>query len=207
MANWSEVSSWKSVNWLKVILVALFVVGFAGFVQPGITNAAGTTTLTIVNDGDQEIYWVYPRPSDTAQWCKDLLGADTIQPGATWRTRITVGTYDLAAEDPTGAVIGQLDGIAIQQPYTWHVGQQDAKVSVSERNEQAEALCELYLSPSTDSEWGENRLGSTPLDRGATWRGMIAPGQYDFKAVGCSGEVLDQAFGLDLGHDSAWVTP
>ena len=61
-------------------------------------------------------------------------------------------------------------------------------------------ICELYLSPADQNEWGVDQLGGATIVAGAEFTlNNIPAGLYDAKAVGCNGggEAIGQ---LDISN-------
>ncbi len=57
-------------------------------------------TLTLVNDSGWDVCYVYISPSDSTTWGDDWLGAEeTIASGTSRTFQVSMGTYDLLAED------------------------------------------------------------------------------------------------------------
>lgn len=61
-------------------------------------------------------------------------------------------------------------------------------------NTGAEEICEIYLSPVGQDQWGPDQLGGTTIPSGGSYVLQNIPaGQYDVKAIGCAGsEVIGQ---------------
>jgi hypothetical protein len=70
-------------------------------------------------------------------------------------------------------------------------------------------ICYIYISPSTDDTWGEDKLDDTEtVSAGAsrTFSGLT-PGQYDFRADDCSQTEIDSEVGVDVpaGQTITWT--
>jgi hypothetical protein len=75
-------------------------------------------------------------------------------------------------------------------------------------NQSDEAICEIYIAPREDSEWGDNRLNALRLKPGDSFRvPKIPPGKYDFMALDCRGDLYDRHDGVtvDGQEDYVWV--
>lgn len=68
-------------------------------------------------------------------------------------------------------------------------------------------ICYVYISPTTESTWGDDWLGATevisPGDR-RTFDG-ITPGDYDLRADDCSHNSLAERRGEHLEGSSEWT--
>jgi hypothetical protein len=60
-------------------------------------------------------------------------------------------------------------------------------------------LCELYISPSTEDEWGDNQIDGI-LTYGNYIDFEVTPGLYDVLAVGCDGNEVEQ-YEIDIQQD------
>ncbi len=67
-------------------------------------------------------------------------------------------------------------------------------------------LCFAFLSPSAAQNWGPDRLGAEevvgPGDRRAF---PVANGEYDLRILDCDGELLTEAYGVELSDDLAYT--
>lgn len=74
-----------------------------------------------------------------------------------------------------------------QQPIASSTAQQ-ATATLAITNSSNEGIFFVYLSPSSDSSWGTDRLGNDVLHRGGTLTlSNIPPGQWDLRVVDASG--------------------
>jgi len=100
--------------------------------QSGITiDASGITwtlqdvaeaSLTLVNNLDIPICYVFISPSDSAEWGNDWLGNDTIPPGGSYTFHLPAGTYDLSARDCDGNPVSEeVQGQQISGEMTWTI--------------------------------------------------------------------------------------
>jgi hypothetical protein len=86
-------------------------------IQSGIAvNADGITwtledvaeaSLTLVNNLDIPICYVFISPSGSAEWGNDWLNNDTVPPGGSYTFRLPAGTYDLSARDCDGNPVSE----------------------------------------------------------------------------------------------------
>ncbi|GAB4473078.1 MAG: hypothetical protein Kow00124_11730 [Anaerolineae bacterium] len=78
------------------------------------------TTLTLVNNTDIPVYYVYISPSSSSDWGGDWLGSDIIPAWSEYTFFLDVGTYDFMAQDSSGAVIAEQYGVYIgPEGITW----------------------------------------------------------------------------------------
>lgn len=73
-------------------------------------------------------------------------------------------------------------------------------------NNSGSTICELNISPVTDSTWTGESLGSDNILNGSsyTFRG-IDPGDYDLRAMDCSDNVLGVAWDVSLTGSYTWT--
>jgi len=115
-------------------------------------------------------------------------------------TDIPAGTYDLRADDCEGNILSQEFGVVLESgSYPWTFS--DSGVTFTIVNNSSVDLCWVYLSPSTDDEWGPDQLGSEILHAGESWVIMgLEAGMYDLRIEACGeGELED--YGLNVSGD------
>lgn len=79
-------------------------------------------SLTLVNNLDIPICYVFISPSDSAEWGNDWLGNDTIPPGGSYTFHLPAGTYDLSAHDCDGNPVSEeVQGQPISGEMTWTI--------------------------------------------------------------------------------------
>lgn len=216
--------------WLIVLLLSM-AVGFFGIIMDSLyyTNpapaerATGTDqpltdprannlgrsandriALHIVNDTASTVCYLYVSPSTDTEWGYNKLGTGmVIEPGGYHKlTDITAGPYDMRADDCDGNTLTQEFGISLMstEGYTWTL--RDQHVALTVINNSSIDICYLYVSASTDEEWGPDQLGSeTILSAGQSFSVEgIDPGSYDMRIEGCTEGELEE-YGLDLSTD------
>ena len=173
------------------------------FSDSGVTSSGGSATasLEIINNSSSNVCYLYVSPSEDTEWGDDQLGSDIVASGATFTLRnIPPGIYDLRADDCEGNTLSQEFGIILESgTYPWTFS--DSGVTFTIVNDSSIDLCWIYLSPSTDSEWGPDQLGSEILHAGESWviTGLEA-GLYDLRVEACGEGELEE-YGLDVsGH-------
>jgi hypothetical protein len=79
--------------------------------------------------------------------------------------------------------------------------------AVSVINSSSAVICHLYISPSTNEEWGNDVLGTDTLDPGETLDVPVEAGTYDFMASDCDGNEIDSELGVDVpaGQTITWT--
>jgi hypothetical protein len=112
-----------------LVLISMLICGslpLPGYLDTA--EAAGDeATLTIINESEVEICYVYLAPSDGDDWGDDWLGAkNTIPPGESHTIRLTAGQYDARAEDCDHNVLSEVQGATISGDMKWTVKGTDA---------------------------------------------------------------------------------
>lgn len=102
-----------------VLLCNPFVVTAAPSTQ------TGTVTLTISNESDQTICYVYISAVTADNWGEDLLGDDTIPPRRIYRFSIASGDYDVRMKDCNDSVLLEKRQLAIYRNYELALMQTD----------------------------------------------------------------------------------
>ena len=100
-------------------------------IQTGITlGAEGLTwtlsdvtpaSLTVVNQLDIPICYIYISPAGSAEWGGDWLGENAIAPGGEYTFTFPEGTYDLRAEDCDGNLLTEEYGVPLSGEMTWTI--------------------------------------------------------------------------------------
>jgi hypothetical protein len=91
-------------------------------------NAAGRrAVVTLINQSDVEICYVYFSSSDNDTWGDDWLGNDSVPPGESYDFTVPEGTYDVRAKDCDGQVIDEHRNVEISGEMNWTIGRQENK--------------------------------------------------------------------------------
>ena len=89
---------------------------------PGIGGGSGGGGVTLVNNSEATICYVYISPSEDQYWGDDWLGSsETLPPGSERSFDVPDGVYDLLAEDCSENQIGVEWEVDIRGSYTWTV--------------------------------------------------------------------------------------
>lgn len=180
-------------------------------------------SIRIGNATQWAIHQLMLSPSDQVEWGPDQLGAETIEPGATFLlTGIDCDTYDvkLVDEDDDVCVVGNVDICADE--FEWKITskallacqgfgapgvdvRRTSEATVTIVNDSAWELEQLFLSPVDERSWGPDQLGADVLTPGERLTlTSIQCGTYDLKVVDEDGDVCVLE-GVDLCADaSVW---
>lgn len=163
-------------------------------------------SLEINNQTDTPICFVYISATEATEWGEDQLGTDnTVAAGGTFTiTDIPAGIYDLRADDCSHNPLAQEFEIAFETgTYTWDLATDAGSLVVE--NQTSATICWLYVSATTQEDWGPDQLGDATLPSGESFTVTgIEAGDYDLRANDCDGNTLAQEFGVAI--DSAGIT-
>ena len=65
----------------------------------------------------------------------------------------------------------------------------------------------MRISPTTESTWGDDWLGSSVIGAGGTFAFSVPAGAWDLRAEDCSGNSLSTEMGVSLTGDITWTVP
>jgi hypothetical protein len=142
--------------------------------------AAAQNRFTFINNSGQQINELYVSASRITSWGRDTLGANVLAPGGRlWLVPDTSDCFvDLRVVFASGAVEErrQVNACQISQ-FAWNTPPstvaKGGDPSFRFTNSTGLVVRELYVSLSTDNNWGPDRLG----------QGVLAPGQYTWVAL------------------------
>jgi hypothetical protein len=73
-------------------------------------------------------------------------------------------------------------------------------------NNSSTTVCYLYMAPSSQTEWGDDWLGSDTLPTGTTFTiSNLASNTYDLKAEDCSHNILATQLGVAVPPNDTWT--
>ena len=167
-----------------------------------------TFTLTVINNLDDAIYYLYLAPDGAPDWGEDRLGDDILDPGQSISLDLEAGetVYNLMVEDELEKTY-RIDKIQISESRDIDVkssdflpfgGRNPVSRTLSFHNETDEDIYYLYVSSNSSMYWGEDILGDEILYRGEIFTSELPIDsdfpRHDILAEGESGssyEILD----------------
>lgn len=185
-------------------------------------NSGGTTTaqvtLEVVNAIDEDIWYIYISPSDSASWGEDWLGGDILPVNSSYYFTLSPGIYDMAAynsnEDQL-EVLYQVDLSDNNMTWTLIYADDDAnssggntttnEVTLEVINAIGEDVWYIYISPSTSDSWGEDWLGDDILPVDSSYYFTLLPGTYDMAAYNSNEDPLEVLYQVDLSGNMTWT--
>lgn len=187
-------------------LAALLVVGAlsgcvsSGGAQGGTYSASvGHGTLVVRNDSSTSIYWVRFSPTTDSQWGEDRLGmGETISAGETYRWSVPPGDYNVKVEFSDGRKLDSLEVYTVTEggQSTCVVsdggGTAAAQGTLTVVNESSRSIFRVRFSLTTESNWGQDQLGSAEVIASGDRRSWsVPPGAYHVKIEFDGGASLD----------------
>lgn len=193
----------------RVVMFGLVGLLLVGVLACKSTSSGGQTStsgvdIKITNRSPDDICYVLISPSAEDMWGEDQLGEDTvIAPGESQVFSMDDDTYDVQVETCNEEVM--LTAAQISRDTTLTVGERGADVRLVLVNESYEDICYVFISPSSGSDWGEDRMGeveSIAPDMARIF--YVEPDVYDLQARDCDANVLVEEFEVDLSDDLTW---
>ncbi|MGC9469194.1 MAG: hypothetical protein ACP5HS_11430 [Anaerolineae bacterium] len=179
---------------------------------PTETSAAATpistprpkgSTLEIVNNSGQEIWYLYVSPADAEEWGEDQLGEDIIPAGATYMlSGLSDGLYDAQVRGENDNAIETVWEFEVRGTTTWEV---TGMAALEVINTSGTPLSNLFLSPSESESWGEDLLGdeTIPADASYLIEG-VEVGDYDVRVEDSEGELVEAIYNVSLNGNYYW---
>jgi hypothetical protein len=143
-------------------------------------------SLTVVNASRRPVYQLRVSPTDIEQWGEDRLGKEIIPPGASFRVSLGRGancrfdvqvTYDDVSSEERSAVdvcrvhVITFDGSTATPPPDPF----SALRTVSFANQTGRTIQQVFISPESSDQWGDNLAPPTGIPSGTigsvTYRG------------------------------------
>ena len=187
----------------------------AGYDGDGGTASA---SLTVYNDSDTAIWYIYIAPSTSQSWGDDWLGGDVIMPGDWYTFYMPAGTYDLMAQDPDGNVLAERYSEPISGEMEWTLYTDDTSGYTGQdegtyyqlliENHSGIDICYVFISPSTSDSWGEDWLGPNDIiTTGSSYTLYVPAGTttYDLQAADCDGVSLVEEYDVLFDSDLTWT--
>lgn len=181
---------------LRRAVIAAFslLLGLPALAQPS------DPSFTVVNRSGRMIYAIFASPASDSNWGRDRLGRNTLRDGQSFAIRLPAGecVYDIrVVYDGQSGPSEERRGVntceAREQVFSGRdqggAGGQPpaaaANPSFNLLNNSGQAVRELYASPSTDQNWGPDRLGADMVPAGQTYPVRLPAGEciYDVRIV------------------------
>ncbi len=175
-------------------------------------GGGGTATVVLQNNTNQAIFYVYISPTSSTTWGDDMLGAATIPAGGSYTFNVPAGDYDLRADFSDHTVADQRMGVNLSGTYNWTIsggggGGGGGNATIVLHNNSGQTVFYAYISPCSDSTWGNDDLGSSTVPSGGTFNFTVPAGCYDMKAEDASHNIIDVEMGINVSGTYNWNVP
>lgn len=161
--------------------------------------------VRIRNKSSDEICYVLISSSEEQAWGEDWLDdAETIVTGASRTFDVPEGEHDVMVQNCDGATLGTAWQLSDDATVT--VGG-SGLVKMEVYNESSTEICYVYISPSSNDNWGEDWLGakeSIAAQEGVRFFYLEA-GTYDLLAQDCDNNDLVQEQGVSVSDGTTWT--
>jgi hypothetical protein len=173
------------------------------------SSAPALSTIILHNNSGETVWYAYVSPCTDSTWGDDDLGAYTVPAGGTFTFEVPAGCYDLKAEGSGHAVIETEMGANVSGTYNWYVTSSGGSSSstIILHNNSGETIWYAYVSPCTDSTWGDDDLGAYTVPNGSTFSWSVSAGCYDLKAEGSGHTVIETEMGANVSGTYNWYVP
>ncbi|WP_426958108.1 hypothetical protein [Muricoccus radiodurans] len=208
-----------------VLALALVAAGFAG---AGPAAAQGNPSFSLVNRSGQTIMEIYASSVSVNSWGQDLLGANVLPNGQSFQVNlppnqcqndIRVVYQDRRSEERRGVNTCQLTEVVFgnqQQQATPAPGGKGGGAAPAATgnpsfnlvNRTNKTIQVLRASPSSDQNWGEDRLGTAVVPPGGTFQIRLPAGEctYDVR-IEYADNTAEERRGIDLCSISTLTVP
>jgi hypothetical protein len=161
--------------------------------------------ITLRNDSTQTICNVFISSTSSSEWGDDWLGeTEAIGPGRSRVFQVEEGMYDLLAENCAKEELDVQYGFEIAGFPTWVVAEETTSLTL--RNNSGETVCYVYISPSSETTWGSDWLGSSEVIPTGDIRVFSVPFEtYDLRAEDCSSNSLSTRWSVDVAGPTDWI--
>lgn len=164
-------------------------------------------SFRVVNRTADVLQEVYASPSTQQNWGQDRLGADTVQPGASYIVRLPADgncVYDLrfVYEGGKGEEKRNLNTCELVDVVLDNSGQVTAAAPPAAQsnpsfnliNQSGRVIEQFYASPSSQQGWGPDRLGNDVVQPGGRFPVSLPLGdcRYDLRVVWRGGDAQER---------------
>jgi len=191
------------MRFVSLVALAVATPAFAG--GGYVTHVEEKVDVTVANNLDNSICYLYISPVTDSEWGPDQLGTKTLTPGDSDSYSMDKGDWDVKAEDCDHNELWSQRGLSIYNGGTLNIGDPGhvKVVNLAVVNSSSEkTVCYLYISPHDQADWGGDVLESRVLSPGETDKYQMPVGQWDFKAEDCDHNVLTTMTDITIADES-----
>ncbi|MBN1179298.1 MAG: WD40 repeat domain-containing protein [Anaerolineae bacterium] len=166
-------------------------------------------TLTLYNDSNRTICYVYVTAADSTDWGSDLLGnIAVVAPGSSYNVALPAGDYNVKTEDCEREVITILENVAIYGEVGQPIGGDalEETTLLTLHNNANQAICAVYIYSATQTSVGENWLQAGEVVASGGSRVFSVPfGAYNLLAEGCDNTVINAQQAVEVRAPVKWT--
>jgi len=183
---------WKLFSFIALAMAAMTV-----------SSPAQAGEVVVKNESSWAIYYFYMSSTSQSEWGEDHLGSDTISTGAEHTLRkIACDSYDIKIIDEDGDECKLMNiRMGCGDSTTWAItsdmllscqsatasgGSGEVGGNINVVNNSNWAIHYLHMSPTSDSNWGPDKLGSSSViaaNGGRFTLSNVACDNYDIKVI------------------------
>lgn len=166
-------------------------------------------TLVLYNDSGATICYLYTT-IEGGERVEQLGDTVVVEPGGSQEVTLPAGNYDkIEAQDCNEGNLGLLRDTTLSGTFDWPISgdASGGTALLTLYNNSGQSICAVYISPSTETTWGENQLEpNETVPNGERRFFSVFPGTYDLRADDCQGTVVDERWQMTIGREPVkWV--
>jgi hypothetical protein len=157
-------------------------------------------SFRVVNNTQNVVNEVYASPASERSWGQDRLGTETISPGSSYIVRLPADgqcVYDIRivyqggnAEERRNLNTCNITDVVLGEAQAPPPAAQTGNPSFNLMNQSGRVIEQFFASPSSQQDWGPDRLGNDVVQAGATYAIRLPVGEcsYDLRWVWQGGQ-------------------
>jgi hypothetical protein len=161
-------------------------------------------SFRVVNNTAKVINEVYASPSNERNWGHDRLGSEVVAPGGRQIIRLPAGgtcSYDVrivyqggSAEERRGLNTCGMTDLVLGGGGAAPRNAAQGNPSFNLVNQSGRVIEEFYASPSSQQNWGPDRLGEAAVNPGSNYAVRLPQGEcsYDLRVVWQGGQAQEK---------------
>lgn len=187
-----------------LIVAVLFGAVLTGWSAPPVSAQANDPSFRVVNRSSSVVQELYASPSTQPNWGQDRLGADTIQPGASYIVRLPTDgncVYDIRfvyqggrSEEKRNLNTCNLTDVVLDGSGQAAAPAAQPNPSFNLVNQSERVIEQFYASPSSHQGWGPDRLSNDVVQPGGRFAVSLPLGEcrYDLRVVWRGGDAQER---------------
>lgn len=180
-------------------------------------GGSGAVALTVENDSNVDVCYVFISPTTSDNWGEDWLGEkEGLIVGDVRLFFVEPDVYDLQALDCEENVVAEETDVDLTDDLVWTLTGEVAggggqgtggSVELEVVNDSSQIICRVYIAPSASDNWGSDWLEDDEvIETGGTVRYFyVEPDTYDLLAEDCDGNEIVAEYSASLTEDTTWT--